>query len=139
MSERARELRFLLGSLALVAAILVVQLAGWRVHDAVHDEPTRRALTERCLRESKFLTLGAPEGDPIAESAALGAVTTVVETNPVTIVFAADDEEAAELAAAYRAVGGPLTGRLEVRGDTVYLWERPASPTQRQHLYDCQY
>jgi hypothetical protein len=29
--------------------------------------------------------------------------------------------------------------RLEVRGRTVYLWERPPSPTQRQALFNCTY
>ena len=29
--------------------------------------------------------------------------------------------------------------RLELRGRTVYLWERPPSPTQRQALFDCTY
>lgn len=139
MTEQRRELRFLGWALAAVAAVLLAQVVGWRVQDAVHDEPSRRELTERCLRESKFLTLAGPGRDAIAAGASSGAVTTVVETNPVTIVFAADDEEAAGIVAAYRAVGGDLTGRLEQRNDTVYLWERPASPTQRQHLYDCQY
>jgi hypothetical protein len=139
MSEAGRELRFLGLAFAAIAVVLIAQLVGWRVHDALHDEPTRRELTERCLRESKFLTLGGSGRDAIAAGASSGAVTTVVETNPVTIVFAADDEEAAEIVAAYHAVGGDLTERLEQRDDTVYLWERPASPTQRQHLYDCQY
>jgi hypothetical protein len=139
MIESRRELRFLGLAFAALGVLLLAQLVGWRVHDALHDEPTRRELTERCLRESKFLTLAGPGRDAIAAGASSGAVTTVVETNPVTIVFAADEEEAAEIAAAYQAIGGVLTGRLERRDDTVYLWERPASPTQRQHLYDCQY
>ena len=139
MTESARELRVLLASLAVAGAVLLVQLVGWRVHDALDDQPTRRELTETCLREEKGLTLVPPRRDPIAANADGGAVSTVIETNPVTIVFARDEEEAERVAAAYRAVGGQLTGRLEVRGSTVYFWTRVASPTQRQQVYDCQY
>mgnify|MGYP000288821171 CR=1 FL=1 len=139
MTESARELRFLGAALALAGLVLLAQLVGWRVHDALADEPTRRELTETCLREEKGLTLAPPRRDPIAATAAGGAVSTVVETNRVTIVFAPHEEEAERVAAAYRAVGGPLVGRLEIRESTVYFWARPASPTQRQQLYDCQY
>ena len=77
--------------------------------------------------------------DPIARSAEVGALETVIETNPVTVVVADDEGEAARLAVSYESVAGNLGPRLELRGRTVYLWERPPSPTQRQTLFDCTY
>ena len=63
----------------------------------------------------------------------------MIETNPVTISVADDEKEAEQLAVNYRAVGGDLGTRLELRGRTIYLWEAPPSPTQRQALFDCTY
>jgi hypothetical protein len=77
--------------------------------------------------------------DPIALTAELGALQTVIETNPVTISVADDEEEAARIVARYAAVAGDLGARLEQRGRTVYLWEREPSPTQRQALFNCTY
>ena len=44
-----------------------------------------------------------------------------------------------KLEQSYRAVGGDLTGRLERRGRSVFVWKFVSSPTQRQTMYDCQY
>ena len=64
----------------------------------------------------------------------------MIETNPVTIAVADDEKEAERLA---RELPSPSAGdlgpRLELRGRTVYLWQRPPSPTQRQALFDCTY
>ena len=94
--------------------------------------------TLRCLVNEKGAAVTTPR-DPIAGSAELGALATVVETNGVTVSVAASETSAERVAAAYRSVGGDLGERLEVRGRTVYLWERPPSPTQRQTVYDCAY
>ena len=63
----------------------------------------------------------------------------MIETNPVTVSVSSTTERAERIVASYRAVGGDLGPRVELRGRTVYLWERPPSPTQRQALFDCTY
>jgi len=132
------EWRYLRAGLLAVAALLVAAVVGWRVHDAVHDEPTAFELMTICMRNEKQAEL-AETRDPIAKSAEQGAFRAVIETNGVTVSVASSPEDAARIAAAYRSVGGELGTRVEQRGGTVYLWDRPPSPTQRQTLFDCTY
>lgn len=130
---------FLRAGLLAVAALCVSALVGWGVYSAVHEDPGAFANVRKCLIAEKGLTLDPPR-DPIAQSAELGAVRTVVETNGVTISVATDVKSAERIVAAYRRVAADLEqGRLERRGRLVYLWDRPASPTQRQALFDCEY
>ena len=86
----------------------------------------------------KGLKLETPR-DPIAQSAELGALRTVVETNGITVAVASGSKSAEKIIASYHAIAGELEGRLEQRGRLVYLWDRPASPTQRQTMFDCTY
>jgi hypothetical protein len=122
----------------VVATLLVAAVGGWRLHDALHDEPTAYELMIRCLTNEKHLALERPR-DPIARSAELGAVRTLIETNGVTISVANSPEGAERIVAAYRSVGGDLGTRLEQRNLTVYLWDGPPGSTQRQTLFDCTY
>ena len=120
-----------------VALLVVAALVGWAVQTARYEDTGFQELT-RCLTEEK----GAPVSetrDPIARSAELGALDTVIETNPVTVSVAGDAEAAERIAANYRAIADDLGARLEVRGRTVYLWERKPSPTQRQAMFNCTY
>ena len=131
------EWRFLRAGLAAVGVLVVAALVGWAVQTARYEDPGFRKL-ERCLVEER----GAPVADTrdaVARSAELGALDTVIETNPVTVSVTGDEKAAQRLASSYRAVAGDLGPRLEVRGRTVYLWQRPPSPTQRQALFDCTY
>ena len=131
------EWRFLRAGLVTVGVLVVAALVGWAVQTARYEDTGFRELG-RCLVEEK----GAPIArtyDPIALSAELGALDTVIETNRVTVSVSGDEKEAERIGANYRAVGGELGERLEVRGRTVYLWERAPSPTQRQALFDCTY
>ena len=132
------EWSFVRASFIVVAALLVVAVGGWRLHDAVHDEPTAYELMVRCLTQEKHLALEPPR-DPIALSAGLGAVRTVIETNGVTISVARSPEGAERIVAAYRSVAGDLGTRLELRGGTVYLWDGVPGSTQRQTVFDCTY
>jgi len=133
------EWSFLRAGLLTVATLCVSALVGWGVYSVVHDEPGAFAKVTTCLVSEKGVTLETPR-DPIAQGAELGALRTVVETNGVTISIASDEESAERIVAAYRNVAADLEeGRLERRGRLVYLWDRPASPTQRQTLFDCQY
>lgn len=131
------EWRFLCAGLVAVGALMVAAVVGWAIDTSRYEDPGFREL-KRCLVEEK----GAPVADtrdPVARSAELGALDTVIETNRVTVAVAGDETAARRLASSYRAVGGDLGQRLELRGRTVYLWERPPSPTQRQTMFDCTY
>ena len=133
MSEWA----FLRAGLVAVVLLIVAALVGWAVQTARYEDPGFRELT-RCLTEEKGAP-AEPTRDPIARSAELGAVDTVIETNPVTVSVAKDAEAAERIAGNYRSIADDLGARLEVRGRTVYLWEREPSPTQRQALFSCTY
>ena len=135
MSEWA----FLRGGLLAVAALCVAALVEWGVYSVVHEGPDPAASITTCLVAERGFAVTTAR-DPIAQSAELGALRTTVETNGVTIVVAKDSERAESIVAAYRSVAGNLEeGRLERRGRLVYLWDRPASPTQRQALFNCEY
>ena len=120
-----------------VAVLVAAALVGWAVQTARYEDPGFRELT-RCLTEEKGAATTATR-DPIARSAELGALDTVIETNPVTVSVAKDADEAARIADDYRGIADDLGARLEVRGRTVYLWAREPSPTQRQALFNCTY
>jgi hypothetical protein len=124
------------GSIA-VLALVAAALIGWGIDSALWEDSGFAKLS-RCLTVEKELTLETPR-DPIAQSAELGAVRTVVETNGVTVAVASGTKSAERIIASYHAIAGDLQGRLEQRGRLVYLWDRPASPTQRQTMYDCTY
>ena len=131
------EWRFLRGGLVAVGLLFVAALVGWAVETARYEDPGFENL-RRCLVEEKGARVEETR-DPIARSAELGALDTVIETNPVTISVAGEESGAEQLASSYRAVADDLGARLELRGRTVYLWERAPSPTQRQTLFDCTY
>ena len=99
-----------------MAVLCVSSLVGWGVYSSVHEE---RPIIERitiCLRAEKGVTVGKPR-DPIAQSAELGALRTVIETNGVTIAIAEDRKSAERIIAAYRGIADDLEeGRLERRG-----------------------
>src|SRR5687768_2625895 len=134
---RSVEWPFLRGGLIAVAALAAAALVGWGIQAAVFEDRGFED-TKRCLEFEKHAVI-QPTRDPIAGSAELGALDTVIETNGVTVSVAGNAKQARRIAANYRSVGGDLEERLELRGRTVYLWDRPPSPTQRQTLYDCVY
>ena len=83
------EWRFLRAGLAAVGVLVVAALVGWAVQTARYEDPGFREL-KRCLVEEK----GAPVADTrdaVARSAELGALDTVIETNPVTVAVAGDE------------------------------------------------
>jgi hypothetical protein len=120
-----------------VGLLIVLALAGWGVETATYEDRGYSEL-RRCLVDEKGAVVDETT-DPIAETAELGALRTVIETNGVTVSVASSQERAERIAANYGSVGGDLGERLELRGRTVFLWDRPPSPTQRQTLYDCTY
>jgi hypothetical protein len=141
MSTMTREREWPAVRFGLLAATALAMLAllSWGAEAAFTDEPSRLAQTRRCLEAEKLLDVDPVRRDPIAARASGGALATRVEDNGVHILLVRSRREAARLADAYRRVGGDLTGRLELRGRIVYLWEGAATPTQRQTVYDCSY
>ena len=109
------------------------------LESASSNQPSRYAQTERCLTHEKLLAVTPADRDAIAATAHDGALAMRIEGNGVHILIGRSAKEAERLAAAYRRVSGPLTGRLEVRGVNVHVWEGVATPDQRQVLYDCKY
>jgi hypothetical protein len=121
-----------------VSTLVAAALIGWAI-DSVLWEDRALEKVSACLVNEKGLPLDTPR-DAIAQSAELGALRTVIETNGVTISVASNRESAERIVAAYSRIADDLEeGRLERRGRLVYLWDRPASPTQRQTLFDCEY
>lgn len=133
------EWRMLRIALGVVAVILVADVVGWKIHDLLYPEPTRLEQTIRCLNNEKGVATVVPAGDPLADSAGSGSLSTTIEGNGVTVALAESTEEAGRIESGYRAVADNLVGRLERRDRSVYLWRSTSSPTQRQSMYDCQY
>jgi hypothetical protein len=138
ISSREWEWPYLRGALIALGALLVLQVAGWLVYRVVHEETPPLQETIRCLTREKLLELTA-ETDPIAATAERGWVATRVEGNGVHVAIAGSTDEAERIVDLYRSVAGELEGRLERRGEVVYLWEAVSTPTQRQTMYDCHY
>jgi hypothetical protein len=128
---------FLRAGLVAVGVLVIAALVGWAVETARYEDRGFQELT-RCLVEEKGATI-RPTRDSIARSADLGSLDTVIETNAVTVSVSSTRERAERIVANYKRVGGGLGPRVELRGRTVYLWERPPSPTQRQALFNCTY
>ena len=139
MSARSRpralpEKKAVLVALLCVSILFVLGAIG----SLFSPDPTRFALFRHCLTVQKHLSLGeVSERDAIARSGT-DSIQTVIEGNPVTIVKASGTSDAIRIERDYEAVGaGSPLGRLERRDPLIYLWGGPASPTQRQTVYDC--
>jgi hypothetical protein len=135
----ATERRTVVVALGVVLVLVATEVVVSTIANAVRDKPTALERTIRCLRSEKGLDVVTGLRDPVARSADRGAVSTVVEGNPVTIAISSNDDGAIRLSASYEQVAGDLGTRLERRGRIVYLFRFPPSPTQRQLLYDCAY
>jgi hypothetical protein len=133
------EWRYLRGALLALVVFLLLEVVGWLVYRAVHEETPPLELTVRCLTREKLLELGPATADPIAASASRGWLATRVEGNGVHVAIARSGSEAERIVELYETVAGDLAGKLERRGRVVYLWEGVSTPTQRQTMYDCHY
>lgn len=126
-------------ALVVVALLVLADLVVWKVHGWRHPPPSRLESTVRCFEDEKRLLVAVPAGDPLSATAEAGSLRTTVEGNGVIVALAGSQKQARKLEKEYRDVGGDLSGRLERRDRTVWLWDGPSSPTQRQAAYDCQY
>lgn len=133
------ERRPVLFAIAAVTCACVLAVIGSLAYRELHSGPTAFARIVQCLTKEKGLVLTTPERDVIA-SRGEGAVRTIIEGNPVTMVRAPNLSVAASIEHDYASVGAnEPPGRLERRSRVVYVWDNPASPTQRQTAYDCEY
>ena len=136
----AEEWRYLRVAFALVALLVLAEIAGWLVYREVHHETPPLALTKKCLVREKLLAVDSVGNDMIARSASRGTLATRVEGSGVHVLIGSSDDEAERLAGYYRTVAHEeLVGRLDLRGHVLYFWEGVATPTQRQTMYDCWY
>jgi hypothetical protein len=133
-----REWRFLRLSVVVMALVVAADAAAWQLHDRRRPPPGRLESSVNCLRQNGLSPV-VPAADPLARSAGAGSFQTIAEGNGVTVALASSQAEAEKIARYYRSLGGDVRGRLERRIRTVYLWQFPSTPTQRQRLYDCQY
>ena len=130
--------RYLRVAFAVVAVLLLAELAGWIVYRSVHDDPTALELTERCLRREKLLATESIAGDPIATTARGGALVTRVADDGVQVVIASSDEEAARRSRPpIGRTGRRIDLRLDVRGRVVYVWEAVRAPVARRSARRC--
>ena len=127
-------------ALGVVAVIVIAVVTGWKVNDiASPPRPSRLELTLRCLTTEKGVVAVSPAGDPLSATAGAGSLRATIEGNGVIAALASNQEQAIKIERQYHQVGGALLGRLERRDRVIYLFDRVASPTQQQTLYDCQY
>lgn len=131
------ERRWVAIAVVAVALLAVVQIAGAVVREAVTDDPSRLELVQTCLTE-RSVPFEQVTSDPIALSTSRGALRTMVEGNPVTVVLAGSEDEARRVYENYVAVSpDEALPRLEQRRKVVFLWDSPPSPTQREFMYLC--
>ena len=126
-------------ALLLVVATVALLLVGDAVRGALEPERSRIEAMRECLEQERGYDVFDVEPDSPAARASQPAFRTVVETNGVTFAVARSRKAAAALESAYLARAENARALVERRGDVVYAWERPPSPTQRQALYDCSY
>jgi hypothetical protein len=135
---RRAERRWVMIGGALAAILLVVQVAGGLVREAVTDEPSYLELVQTCLteRDTPFEQVG---GDLVAQSAKRGALRTTVDGNAVTVTLGGSEKDAARVRAAYASVTTEdvVRTRLEQRRKVVLLWDSPPTAAQRDFIYLC--
>jgi hypothetical protein len=132
----ARAARLGLAVAALAVGAQLVVGAAWSLS---HDDPSNLDLTSRCFTREKLAQVEPTTGDPIASSASGGTLSAVVEGNLVTVSLVGSTREGERLGDEYRALGGDVEDRLEVRGRYVRLWHRPPTDSQRRTADDCEY
>ncbi len=127
----------MLGSTALVAALIAAQVVAGLVRVATTDEPSHLELVQTCLSERSIPFEPVVE-DPVALSARRGALRTTVDGNAVTVALGDSERDAERVFDAYTAVGNAdVPSRLERRRKVVFLWDVPPSAPQRDFMTLC--
>lgn len=134
---RPAERRWTIIGVAIVGAILLVQVLGGLVREATTDEPSRLDMVQTCLRE-RATPYERVAADPVALSAERGAVRTSVQGNGVTVSLGGSEKDAERVYDAYTAVGtADVESRLELRRKVVFLWDEPPTAAQRAFMILC--
>jgi hypothetical protein len=128
---RRAERRWVTGGVAVIAIVVVAQLAGGVIREAVENEPSYLEKVQTCLTE-RGMPYEPAISDPIAMSARRGALRTSVGGNGVTVSLGRSEDEAERLYDDYVAVGSPGS-RLEQQRKVVFLWDE--APTAEQHQF----
>lgn len=138
-ADTAAEWRALRGAVVLVVVLVAASVAGWLVHAAVTEPPTRLERTVRCLEKEKGLVVGGVGNDLIAASATEGSLGTVVDGNGLHLAIAATEDEAQALRRAYLRIDPALYLRNGVDRTVVTFWDYPPSDVQRRIVAECWY
>ena len=135
---RRAERRWIGIGVVAAIAVLLVQIVGGSVREALTDAPSRLELVQKCLVE-RDTPFEAVSGDPIAESATRGSLRARVDGNDLTIALAGSESEARGLVEAYVGVSSAdLVGMLlDRRRKVVFLWSREPTTAQRDFAYLC--
>ena len=116
-----------------VGLLVVAALVGWAVETARYEDRGFQELT-RCLVEEKGAPVEATRGPDRPQRRARRARHGDRDEPRHGRGRRLTRSRPSGSPSNYRSVADDLGERLEVRGRTVYLWERPPSPTQRQAL-----
>jgi hypothetical protein len=134
---RRAERRWVAIGVAVVGAVILIQVLGGLGRALIGDEPSHLELVRTCLTE-RSTPFEPVVGDPVAESAGRGALRTTVEGNAVTVALGGSDRDAERVYDAYTAVGSAdVAARLERRRKVVFLWDRPPTDAQRAFMTLC--
>jgi hypothetical protein len=122
-------------SAGLIAALLCAQVVAGFVRA---DEPTFLERVQTCLTE-RATPFEEVSGDPVALSAARGALRTTVDGNSVTVALGGSEDDAARIYDTYAALApADVVARLtDRRRKVVFLWAREPTPAQREFMYLC--
>ena len=136
--DQQRELRYVVVSAIVLASLLLVQIVGGMVRQAVSNEPSALERVETCLTE-RATPFENVVGDPVALSAERGALHTTVEGNGVTIALGGSERDARRVYDAYVSVApsGAAGTTLDLHRRVVLLWDSPPTESQRAFVYLC--
>ncbi len=123
----------------MLVVLSTLWVGGWALREATDYDPSRLSLVLACLAREHGLVGATPAGDPLADSAPGGALTTTIAGNSVVASFWGSNEAAAETLATYdRLTPQDLEGRAVARGRVANLWAEPATGEQSTVLYGCE-
>jgi hypothetical protein len=108
------------------------------VRQAVSNEPSYLEKVQTCLTE-RATRFEPVVGDPIALSAARGALRTTAQGNSVTVALGGSEADAGRVYRDYVAVAPAdvVRTRLDRHRKVVFLWDSEPTTAQRDFMYLC--
>ena len=129
------ERRWVIVGLVAVGLVIVGQLAGGAIREAVSPQPSYLEKVQTCLTE-RSTAYQAVTSDPIASSAHRGALRTSVGGNGVTVSLGGSEADAKRIYGDYASVAAPGP-RLEQRRKVVFLWDQAPTADQDAFMVLC--